>query len=157
MTTPPSTQSNVVIGENRLEMTRFFAYPREAVFAAWTESDQLQQWWGCRETHRVDAEIDLRTGGRFSYTMHMNHCGPIEYAGTYEEVSPPERLVTKTVMGEGTEHAFESTTTIEFTEVPGGTQLKLVQVGLPPMPEPGKIISGGFNDAFEKLDRHLAS
>ena len=148
--------SNAVIGDNQLELTRFFAHPREAVFAAWTDPEQLGAWWGCKDTERVTATIDCREGGAFSYTMHMKDGSEMIYGGVYTEVVEPERLVTTSEMGAGTPYAFTSTTTVEFIEQDGGTLLRLTQVGLPPMPEPGPIIAGGFTAAFDKLERQLA-
>lgn len=147
--------SEVVIGDDRLEMTRFFGYPREAVFEAWTDPGQVEKWWGCAETERVESEIDLRVGGSFRHTMHIRTAGEVAYEGVYDEIDRPSKLVTSCEMGAGTEYAFRSTTTIEFIEQEGGTLVKLTQVGLPPMPNCGEIISGGFNAAFEKLDGHL--
>lgn len=148
--------SNVSLAEDRLEMIRFFAYPREAVFAAWTDPDQLSKWWGCDQTKSVEAKIDLREGGAFSFLMHMTH-GDATYEGVYDEVVVPERIVTSTVMGAGTEYEFRSTTTVEFREVKGGTEVRLIQVGLPPMPDAGKMITGGFNAGFDKLQALLAA
>ena len=89
--------------------------------------------------------------------MHMKDGSSIPYKGTYTEVVAPERIATKISMGEGTPFAFEAETIIEFTEEQGGTRLKLTQIGLPPMPDSGKIIAGGTTDSFDKLERHLAA
>ena len=148
--------SDVVIGDNQLELTRFYGYPREAVFAAWTEPDQLDRWWGCDDTESCRSEIDLRTGGSFRHVMTLRGAGEMVVAGTYEEVVVPERLVTSSIMGEGTPYAFESRTTVEFTEQDGGTLVRLVQVGLPPMPEGGQIVSAGTQASLNKLEQHLA-
>ncbi|MEM7228141.1 MAG: SRPBCC domain-containing protein [Planctomycetota bacterium] len=143
--------SDVVISDDRLEMKRFFPYPRDLVFRAWADPDMLAQWWGCRETERVTAEIDPRPGGVFRYQMHMSH-GDMTYEGVYDEFIEPERIVTRTEMGAGTEYAFTSTVTVDFKAVEGGTEVTLTQVGLPPMPDCGNIIAGGFTDAFDKLE-----
>ena len=150
-------KSDVVIGDNKLELTRFFGYPREAVYAAWTESHKIEKWWGCKNTTHVRSEIDLREGGTFKHFMQIEGAGEMAYEGVYAELNPPEKIVTKSQMDMGPGGTFESTTTVEFFEEAGGTRVKLTQVGLPPMPDAGKIISGGFGDAFEKLDGVLAA
>lgn len=139
-----------------VELTRFFPHPREAVFDAWVNPEKLGKWWGCNDTHSVTAESDQREGGSVRYVMHMSH-GDVVCAGTYEAFERPERLVTRCTMGEGTEYAFESTTTVEFVEEDGGTRVRLVQVGLPPMPDCDKIVSKGLHDSVEKLQAFLAS
>ncbi len=150
-------KSDVVISDDRLEMTRFFAYPRSAVFEAWTDPEQIELWWGCRDTERVECSCDARPGGEFRYVMHLKNGITMAYEGTYTELVVPEKIVTKTSVGAGAPYAFESETTIEFTEEDGGTRLKLTQIGLPPVPDSGKIIAGGTTDSFDKLDRHLAA
>lgn len=147
--------SNVVISEDRLEFIRFLNHPREAVFEAWTNPELLSQWWGCKDTERVEAESDPRQGGSFRYVMHMKGGFQVPTVGEYVEFVPPKRLVTRSEMGAGTPYAFHATVTVEFIEEAGGTRVKVTQVGLPPMPEPGPIIAGGLNDSFEKLERFL--
>ena len=80
--------------EYRLEVRRRFAAPREAVFRAWTERDQLEQWM-CRDeaTHDVRyTELEVRVGGR--YTMRITAPGGVLYilGGVFREVTPPKKL-----------------------------------------------------------------
>ena len=49
-----------------LEIRRTFAAPREKVFAAWAQREQLEQWM-CKDSpsHKViHFEQDIRSGGR---------------------------------------------------------------------------------------------
>jgi len=79
-----------------LEVRRTFAVPREKVFAAWAQRDQLEQWM-CKDAkdHTVIHHLqDIRTGG--SYLMEVHD--PVNKAvyfgsGTYQEVKPPEKIV----------------------------------------------------------------
>ena len=50
-----------------LQVRRTFAAPREKVFAAWTQREQLEKWM-CRDvaSHTViHRELDARPGGRY--------------------------------------------------------------------------------------------
>ena len=48
---------------SKLSITRVIQAPRDRVFSAWTEADQMKQW-GCPEGATVaDCAIDLRVGG----------------------------------------------------------------------------------------------
>jgi uncharacterized protein YndB with AHSA1/START domain len=38
---------------------------RERLFDAWTQPIQLRQWWGPEDVECLDAEVDLRVGGRY--------------------------------------------------------------------------------------------
>ncbi|MEM9065359.1 MAG: SRPBCC domain-containing protein [Planctomycetota bacterium] len=144
----------LVIGEDRVRLSRFFPYPRAVVFEAWADPAQLAQWWGCRETARVTAESEQRTGGAIRYVMHMSH-GDVICSGRYESFERPERIVTKCVNGEGTGFEFESTTTVDFIEEDGGTRIQVEQIGLPPMEGCGQIVSGGLADSMGKLSAYL--
>ena len=110
-------KSEIVMGDDRLEMTRFFPYPRAAVFEAWTQPEQVEKWWGCKDTSSVKSTIDLREGGEYSHIMTI-HGNEMTYAGVYTEIVVPERLVSETSFGPD----MKSKVTIEFLEKDGGTE-----------------------------------
>lgn len=147
---------DLVVGEDRVSLSRFFPYPRELVFEAWVDPEQLANWWGCRQTKRVTAHSEQRAGGAVRYTMHMDH-GDVVCNGQYEVFDPPSRITTRCTMGAGTDFEFEAKTTIEFIEENGGTRVRLQQIGLPPMPGCGQIVTGGLTDSLDKLSAHLSS
>jgi uncharacterized protein YndB with AHSA1/START domain len=76
--------------------TRVFDAPRELVWKAWTEPEQLARWWGPRgiSTPLETIEVDLRPGGAFRMTMVSDTDGtefPTEME--FREVVESERLV----------------------------------------------------------------
>ncbi len=148
--------SSVTIGDNKLEMTRYFDYPREKVFDAWTKAEQIEKWWGCAQTRNVNSTIDLRTGGTFRHDMEGDGYGSMSYIGTYEEVTPPERLVCKIQIGDGSPQSLESTVTIEFIEEGKGTRLQMTQVGFP-MKEMCGMVAEGTKASLDKLEAFLAA
>lgn len=79
-----------------LEFDRIFDAPRQLVWDAWTDPDQMAQWWGPRgvTTPRETIELDLRPGGRLTFEM-IDEASGARYpnAGTFVEVEPPARLV----------------------------------------------------------------
>jgi uncharacterized protein YndB with AHSA1/START domain len=67
----------------------------ERVYAAWTDPQELIQWFG-----RVDvkpgtmrAEVDPRVGGRYRVSFNIEAGEYFEVGGVYREVVPNERLV----------------------------------------------------------------
>ncbi len=79
-----------------LEFTRTYAAPRKLVWDAWTDPDQMAQWWGPRgtTTPRESIVLDLRAGGRISFDMVDDATGArYPNSGTFLEVDPPSRLV----------------------------------------------------------------
>jgi len=77
-------------------LTHVFDAPREVVWKAWTEPEQLARWWGPEgiSTPLATIEMDVRPGGRFRLTMVSDADGS-EFPSEMEfrEVTRPERLV----------------------------------------------------------------
>jgi len=77
-----------------LQVRRTFAFPREKVFAAWAEPDQLAKWMvGDVPSHVVTHhKQDIRTGG--SYLIEVRDKNATYWGqGDYREVTPPSKIV----------------------------------------------------------------
>jgi len=55
---------------NEIAITRVYDAPVEAVWDAWTDPEQVAQWWGPRGFTLTTHSRDLRPGGIWHYTMH---------------------------------------------------------------------------------------
>jgi uncharacterized protein YndB with AHSA1/START domain len=142
-------KSDVKISDNRLVMTRVFDAPRQRVFDAWKNVDQLQRWWGCRMTTKVEAKMDFRPGGAFAHKMHITGAGEMVYTGAYDEIIEPEMITYHANFG-----PLTSRITVEFIEQGSHTKMILTQEGFPSA-DLCPIVSEGFTAAFDKLDRLL--
>src|SRR6266852_2787555 len=77
-----------------LEIKRLIKAPRERVFEAWTDPEQLKKWFGPDDDMVVPlAKVDLRVGGKYRIQMKRPDGEFHTAVGTYREVNPPERLV----------------------------------------------------------------
>lgn len=65
----------------------------ERVFRAWTQPELVMQWWGPEGVTCPAAEIDLRVGGAYRIANLLPDGNTIWITGTFEAISPPERLV----------------------------------------------------------------
>jgi uncharacterized protein YndB with AHSA1/START domain len=65
----------------------------EALFAAWTEPQQLMRWWGPEGVTCTAAEIDLRVGGRYRIANRMPDGSTLWIAGEFEVIEAPSRLI----------------------------------------------------------------
>jgi uncharacterized protein YndB with AHSA1/START domain len=143
--------------EHQITITRVFDAPRELVFNAWTDPDQVAKWFGPAgfDTPRDTVEIDLRVGGRFNLRMVQGGSG-MEYRLRYEivELVEPELLVLKSEpMPEvGLNHS--TLTRIELQEEDGKTRMTLVDGPYPV--EGGEGAAAGWEASFDKLDASLA-
>ena len=105
-----------------LEFVRTYDAPRQLVWEAWTDPDQIAQWWGPRgvTTPRESIELDLRPGGRMAFDMVDDATGArYPNSGTFLEVEPPERLVwADDGFADG---SGKGTATVTFAEVDAST------------------------------------
>jgi uncharacterized protein YndB with AHSA1/START domain len=143
-------KSDVKIEGDRLTITRMFNAPRERVFAAWKQTDKMQQWWGCKNTSKVESTMDFRPGGTFSHQMRVEGAGPMAYQGAFDEIIEPERIAYHAEFGPITVRV-----TVEFIAQGSQTKLVLTQVGLP-SPDICKHVSQGTDEAFDRLEQLLA-
>jgi uncharacterized protein YndB with AHSA1/START domain len=86
------------VAEREIRIDHVFDAPREVVFEAWTDPDQIGRWW-CPEGVEVPRDsvvIELRVGGRFHLDMVETGTGTSHrLRGEFIELSPPELIVLK--------------------------------------------------------------
>jgi uncharacterized protein YndB with AHSA1/START domain len=73
-------------------ISRVFDAPRELVWKAFTEPEQMKQWWGPKGATILNCTMDLRPGGIFHYRMryaNQDMWGKM----VYREIDPPKRIV----------------------------------------------------------------
>jgi uncharacterized protein YndB with AHSA1/START domain len=109
--------------DREIVIAREFNAPRRRVFEAWTNPEQVRQWYGCDETHLVSCEIDLRVGGEYRYVLLGQDGGEHVMTGHYLEIVAPDRLVyTERYVSEQFE-SDEAFVTVTFVERDGRTKL----------------------------------
>ena len=93
-----SDPTPVAAADQEVLITRIFDAPREVVFKAWTDPDEVAAWYGPEhfDTPRERIRIDLRVGGRYELTM-VRRDGGGEFAIGYDivELVEPELLVLR--------------------------------------------------------------
>jgi uncharacterized protein YndB with AHSA1/START domain len=124
--------------EHVVRLTRVLRASPDDVFSAWTEPAQLERWWsdvgGWVEAR---ADVDLRLGGAYHFSMRDERGALHGLLGAYTEVARPERLAfTWTWENEprvmrGSEGSLVE---VAFRGAPGGTQLTLTHSGFESKP-----------------------
>jgi uncharacterized protein YndB with AHSA1/START domain len=140
----------------QLRLERVIRADRERAFAAWTQPALLRQWSAPAGMTLDDGgELDLRVGGRWRVVMVDPNGTRHEAFGTYREIRPPERLVYTHAWREGNGSSPETTLTVEFLEVPGGTRVVLTQEGFTsPQSRDGHV--GGWSSSLDQLEQLFA-
>jgi uncharacterized protein YndB with AHSA1/START domain len=115
-----------------VEVVRTIEAPREDVFRAWTDPDELRRWWGPGEFTCPEAQVDLRPGGSYRLVMQPTAGDPMVLIGTYREVEPPSRLVYTWRWETGpAADGSESLVTVEFRDRGDRTELVLTHSEFP--------------------------
>ena len=78
---------------NVIKITRIYDAPVEAVWDAWTDPEQVAQWWGPRGFTLTTHSKDLRPGGHWDYTMHEPDGTDYPNTAKYFEVEEHAKLV----------------------------------------------------------------
>jgi uncharacterized protein YndB with AHSA1/START domain len=140
----------------QLRLERVIRADRERAFAAWTKPEILRQWSApAGMTLEDGGELDLRVGGR--WRVVMVEPGGTRHAafGIYREITPPKRLVYTHQWREGGGSSPETTLTVEFLEVAGGTRVVLTQEGFAsPQSRDGHV--EGWSSSLDQLERLFA-
>ena len=116
-----------------LEIRRSFPVPRERLYNAWTDPAEVRHWFGPGEANILDVKMDVRVGGRYLISVKGCDGGGIKTAmGEFREVTPPSKLAyTWRFDGDSSWDDIESIVTVEFRELPGGSELRLTHRGFP--------------------------
>jgi len=81
------------IEERELVLTRIINVPREKVYRAWTDPEQIKQWFAPKPWTTAVAETDVRPGGSTLIVMRSPEGQDFPNRGVYLEVVPNQRLV----------------------------------------------------------------
>jgi uncharacterized protein YndB with AHSA1/START domain len=138
-----------------ITVTRVFDAPRELVWKAWTEPDQLSEWWGPRgsRTPRGRIEMDVRPGGRFSATTTSDDGNEMTVHGVYREVVEQERLVLEEP-AEGSWHEG-AVSVATFTDLGDGRTEMVVQTTIHTTDEMRVTAQAGMESTFDRLGEYV--
>jgi uncharacterized protein YndB with AHSA1/START domain len=140
-------------------ITRKFAAPRELVFAAWTNPQQVKQWWGPKGFTNPVCQWDAEAGKAIRVVMRAPNDVDYPMGGEFREINPPERLVFTTgALDEKGELMFELLHTATFVEQDGQTELTLRSRVVMTTPGSDKYLGGftaGMTQSLERLAEHL--
>ena len=138
----------------------------QRVFEAFTDPEQLKQWWWPSGFTAPAAEVDLRVGGAYRIAMRWPEFIPEEshfshyMGGEYYEVDPPHRLVMSgRAVNDQEGELFATLIELTLEEVPEGTLLTMRQSYFDPMP-PKSALEGagqGWAEQLDKLERLLGT
>jgi uncharacterized protein YndB with AHSA1/START domain len=156
-------------------ISRVFEAPRQLVWKAFTDPEQMKQWWGPKGSTVLVSKMDLRVGGSYLGSLRDSAGNVIWGKFIYREIVPPERLVWEHSFSDEngglTRHPLAPTwplkllTTVTFEEPqPGQTAVTLRWSPLDATADEQAnfdgahdSMRGGWGGSFDQLAAYLAS
>lgn len=139
----------------QVRITRTFDAPRELVFQAWLDPDQLAEWLAPAglQVPRSSITVDPQPGGAIEYSMADPRIG--EYPVRFEivEISEPELLLLESPPQPEFGIPERTTTRVVFEEDEDRTTVTVTQG--PHTDEMAPDAQAGWGSVLENLDRLL--
>jgi uncharacterized protein YndB with AHSA1/START domain len=136
-----------------IETSMDFSANVESLFKAWTDAEQLKQWWHPNGNSLENVTNELQEGGAVAY--HFAEAG-LKITGNYKEVVPNEKLVYSwnwELADQSTEKA-EYVLTINFKSTENGSAIHVLQEGFA-KPDDITPHEDGWKAGLESLKNHL--
>jgi uncharacterized protein YndB with AHSA1/START domain len=135
-----------------LKVERWFDAAPEEVFDAYTDPVAQKVWYEDQPGWIVEAECDLRVGGRWVVTFGPPGGEPYRETNVFKEIDRPRHLVyTSTVtMPDGS--SFDTGMDVSFEVQDGGTRMTILQTGFPSA-ELRNDHQGGWPGFLDRLER----
>jgi uncharacterized protein YndB with AHSA1/START domain len=158
-------RSTAPAGEPILIIERVFDAPRDLVWQAWTDPEQLKKWFFPHGYNATRVEMDLRPGGTSEIDMQGPDGTIYPNRGRYIDVDPPNRLsytddVAPDEAAWGENPPPSNVQTITFEDLDGKTKVT-VHIQLASVEDRDAMVDmgavAGWGESFEKLDTLLAA
>jgi uncharacterized protein YndB with AHSA1/START domain/DNA-binding transcriptional ArsR family regulator len=152
--TMTETRAKTKTTTGTVRLTRVFKAPRERVFNAFLDADAMAKWLPPNGYTAHVYRLEPKVGG--AYRMSFSSLDKKDthfFGGKFLEIKPYERLhYTDNFESDDPAMQGEITVTVTFKDVPGGTEVKIVQEGVPKViPVEGAML--GWSQSLENLAR----
>jgi uncharacterized protein YndB with AHSA1/START domain len=152
----PEAAGGIVTGRE-ITITRVYDAPRELVWKAWTEPEQLARWWGTHgwSTRLSTVVMDVRPGGTFRLTSVRDADGSeMDTEAVYREVVEPERLAFAELPRDDCHEGAVGAVT--FTDLGDGRTEMVFRTTMWTTEEIRRTSRAGLESAFDRLAAHLS-
>jgi uncharacterized protein YndB with AHSA1/START domain len=138
-----------------LELERVMPAPREAVFAAFTNPEQLAKWWGPEGFTIPSLDWEPRPGASYGIEMKPPDGDAFHLVGEFREVEPPERLAFTFVWEPADPDDVETLAQLSFNDRGESTAVAFRQ-GRFKTEARRELHRDGWGDTFDRLERLLS-
>ncbi len=141
--------------DKSLRLTRLIQAEPARVFEAWTDPTKLALW-SAPEGMDLEAEVDLKIGGRYRLSMKGSDGGVFTAVGEYCEIDSPNRLSYTWKWEEPGNDHYDTLVTVEFHDRDGATEVVLTHELFPDAEITGKH-DEGWASCLDQLEKVFAS
>ena len=142
--------------ELTLELKRLIPAPASAVFAAFSDADELAKWWGPHGFTTPSLQFDPRVGESYRIEMQPPEGDRFYLRGEFRELDPPARLRFTFIWEEPDPDDRETQVDLCFRDLGASTEVALTQ-GLFKTEARRALHRDGWTDSFDKLERLVAN
>jgi uncharacterized protein YndB with AHSA1/START domain len=146
-----TTQSDALI----LALTRVLHASPSVVFAAFSDANQLANWWGPKGFTVRSLDFDPRVGGRYRIEMQPSAGDPFFLTGEFREVDPPIHLAYTFVWEDPDPDDVETLVELSFRDLGESTEVVFTQSPFKTEAR-RELHHGGWTDSFDKLEQFIA-
>ena len=138
------------MADNSVSLHRVLKAPPEKVYRAFTDANALASWIPPYGFLCIVHEMDVRVGGKYRMSFqNFSTSNSHSFGGKYVEIKPAEFL-KYTDQFDDPNLPGEMITSIWFGKVSAGTELKVLQEGIPSA-IPVEMCYLGWQECLEKL------
>lgn len=135
-----------------LHLEKVLVVPREQVFAAFSDAEQLRRWWGPAGFSVQRLQFDAVEGTEYRIAMQPPDGDVFHIRGTFRAVEPPRRLIFTFIYEEPDPDDQETLVTLAFESTDPGTRVILDQGPFKTTERLG-LHRDGWTDTLERLER----
>jgi uncharacterized protein YndB with AHSA1/START domain len=151
--------SITIEAKREVTLTRVLNANPAVVFKAWTDPQQLCEWWGSKGFSNPVCKLDLRPGGSIFIEMKGPDGTVYPMYGLFKEIHEPGKLVFSTVLLDSYGNPyFEVLNTVTLVEENGKTKLSLhalVSTATAAAEQHILSMNDGWKQCFDRLEEEL--
>jgi uncharacterized protein YndB with AHSA1/START domain len=138
-----------------LELKRILPTTPSAVFAAFSDPDELAKWWGPQGFTVPGLKFDPRAGERYRIEMQPPDGEPFHLTGEFRDVDPPARLAYTFVWEDPDPDDVETLVELSFRDLGESTEVVFTQ-GSFKTEARRELHRNGWTDSFDKVERFVS-
>jgi uncharacterized protein YndB with AHSA1/START domain len=143
-----------VASPTSLVISRTYPASVERVFKAWTDANQLGQWFAPNDDCTTRVQVDLRVDHEYRIAITHKGGNVMTVLGTYRLIDPPRKLVY-TWRWEG-HHTADTMVTVDFTPDGDATKVTITHDQFTSVEDRDRH-NEGWNGCLVRLQRTLST